>query len=216
MSFEDLSLEMQSAIVSGVIGLSGAVIGALATLIATCLTRKLQTSGKVTLFARMVYSKSSVDKACGYYPCQTEPGLYLRIPLWLDIVNTSGVSRIVRNVNLYAYSGKKEIASFTQIQRIGDGESAISLGNNEAYTFVIPPNSACRFDVEFILKERDLSSDEKEFDEIIISYFDEKNRIHAFHLINIDFCWAVKKIPMKKEWIALNRRHCYGHHRKTL
>lgn len=212
MSFEGLSLEMQSAIVSGVIGLSGAVIGALATLIATWLTRKLQTSGKVSLFAKMVYSKSSVDKACGYYPCQTEPGLYLRIPLWLDIVNTSGVSRIVRNANLYAYSGKKEIASFTQIQRIGDGESAISLGNNEAYTFVIPPNSACRFDVEFMLKETELSPDGKEFDEIVLSYFDEKNRIHAFHLINIDFCWIEKKIPMEKQWIALDEECHYGSH----
>ena len=188
MSFEDLSPDMQGAIVSGVIGLSGAVIGALATLVATWLTRKMQASGKISLFAKMVYSKSSADKACGYYRSQMGPGLYLRIPLWLDIVNTSGVSRIVRNVNLYACSDKKEIASFTQIQRIGDGESAILLGNNEAYTFVIPPNSACRFDVEFMLAERDMSADEKEFDEIVLSYFDEKNRIHAYHLVNVEFC----------------------------
>lgn len=212
MSFEGLSSDMQSAIVSGIIGLSGAVIGALATLATTWLTRKIQTSGRVSLFAKMVYSKGSVDEACGYYRSQTGTGLYLRIPLWLDIVNTSGVSRIVRNVNLHACSRKKEIASFTQIQRIGDGESAISLGNNEAYTFVIPPNSACRFNVEFILKERDLSPDEKEFDEIILSYFDEKNRIHAFHLINVDFCWVEKKIPMEKQWITLDKECLYGSH----
>lgn len=216
MNFEDLSPDMQSAIVSGIIGLLGAVIGALATLVATWLTRKLQESGKVSLFTKMVYSKSSVDKACGYYQCQTEPGLYLRIPLWLDIVNTSGISRIVRNVNLYAYSDKKQIAAFIQIQRLGDGEDAILLGNNEAYTFVIPPNSACRFDVEFILKETELSPNEKEFDEIVLSYFDEKNRIHAFHLINVDFCWAEKKIPMEKQWITLDKECHYGYHRKAL
>lgn len=212
MSFEDLSPDMQSAIVSGVIGLSGAVIGALATLVATWLTRKMQASGKISLFVKMVYSKSSADNACGYYRSQMGPGLYLRIPLWLDIVNTSGVSRIVRNVNLYACSDKKEIASFTQIQRIGDGESTISLGNNEAYTFVIPPNSACRFDVEFMLAERDMSADEKEFDEIILSYFDEKNHIHAFHLMNVDFCWIEKKIPMEKQWITLDEECHYGGH----
>ena len=212
MSFEDLSPDMQGAIVSGVIGLSGAVIGALATLVATWLTRKMQASGKISLFAKMVYSKSSADKACGYYRSQMGPGLYLRIPLWLDIVNTSGVSRIVRNVNLYACSDKKEIASFTQIQRIGDGESAILLGNNEAYTFVIPPNSACRFDVEFMLAERDMSADEKEFDEIVLSYFDEKNRIHAYHLVNVEFCWVEKKIPMEKQWITLDEEWHYGGH----
>lgn len=212
MGFENLSPDMQSAIVSGIIGLSGAVIGALATLVATWLTRRMQKSGKVSLFAKMVYSKSSADKACGYYRSQLGPGLYLRIPLWLDIVNTSGVSRIVRNVNLHACFQNKEIASFTQIQRIGDGKSEIPLGNNEAYTFVIPPNSACRFNVEFMMKETELSTDEKEFDEIILSYFDEKNRIHAFHLINIDFCWMEKKIPMEKQWIALDEECHYGSH----
>lgn len=212
MSFENLSSDMQSAIVSGIIGLSGAVIGALATLVATWLTRRMQKSGKVSLFAKMVYSKSSADKACGYYRSQLGPGLYLRIPLWLDIVNTSGVSRIVRNVNLYAYSKKKEIAVFTQMQCIVNNGETYVLGNNGAYTFVIPPNSACRFDVEFMLKETELSPGEKEFDEIVLSYFDEKNRIHAFHLINIDSCWIEKKIPMEKQWIALDEECHYGSH----
>ncbi len=203
MSLENLSPDLQSAIVSGGIGLLGAVIGALAVLASTWLAKKLQTTGRVSLFAKMVYSKSSVDKACGYYQCQTGPGLYLRIPLWLDIVNTSGISRIVRNVNLYAYSKGKEIAAFTQIQRVGNGDSAIALGDNEAYTFVIPANGARRFDVEFILKETELTSDKKEFDEIMLSYFDEKNCVHTFSLIHIDFCWIVKQIPMQKQWIAL-------------
>lgn len=212
MSFEDLSPDIQSAIVSGIIGLLGAVIGALATLIATWLTRRMQISGKVSVFVKMVYLKSSTDKACGYYRSQLGPGLYLRIPLWLDIVNTSGVSRIVRNVNLYAYSKKKEIAVFTQMQCIVNNGETYVLGDNGAYTFVIPPNSACRFDVEFMLKEAELSSDEKIFDEIVLSYFDEKNRIHAFHLINVDFCWVEKKIPMEKQWITLDEECRYGSH----
>ncbi|WP_289292496.1 hypothetical protein [Sporofaciens musculi] len=216
INFENLSPDMQSAIVSGLIGLLGAIIGALAAIASTWVAKKLQTTGKVSLFVKMVYSKSSVDKACGYYRCQNEAGLYLRIPLWLDIVNTSGISRIVRNVNLYAYSNKKEIATFTQIQGIGAGEKHISLGDNGAYTFVIPPNSACRFDVEFMLKETELSPDRKEFDEIVLSYFDEKNRIYAFHLMNIDSCWIVKQIPMEKQWIALNKRCRYGNYRETL
>ena len=210
INFENLSSDMQSAIVSGLIGLLGAIIGALAAIASTWVAKKLQTTGKVSLFAKMVYSKSSVDKACGYYRCQNEAGLYLRIPLWLDIVNTSGISRIVRNVNLYAYSNKKEIAAFTQIQCIENNGKTFVLGDNGAYTFVIPPNSACRFDVEFMLKETEVPTEKKEFDEIILSYFDEKNCIHTFHLINIDFCWSVKQIPMEKRCIALDKRCRYG------
>ena len=102
INFENLSPDMQSAIVSGTIGLIGAVIGAVAAIASTWVAKKLQTVGKVSLFAKMVYSKGPVEKACGYYHCQNESGLYLRIPLWLDIVNTSGISRIVRKVTVYA------------------------------------------------------------------------------------------------------------------
>lgn len=214
MNFENLSPDAQNTIVSGAIGLLGAIIGALATLAATWLTKKLETAGKVSLFAKMVYSKASDHKACGYYP-SSAGGLYLRIPLWLDIANTSGISRIVRNVNLYAYSNKKEVAVFTQIQRLGDGENAILLGDNEAYTFVIPPNSACRFSVEFILKETELTPDQKAFDEIVLSYFDEKNRAHTFRLMNIEFCWIAKEIPIKKQWIVLKKECHYGCHEEA-
>lgn len=216
MCLENLSSDMQVAIVSGSIGLFGAVIGAIATLAATWLTKRMQMAGKVSLYAKIVYSKSPVCPACGCYPSGTSNGLFLRVPLWLDIVNTCGVSRIVRNVNLYAYSGKGEVASFTQIQRIGDGDSAISLGSNGAYTFVIPANSACRFDVEFMLKEAEISDSRKRFDKIILSYFDEKNRIHAFQLVCYDFCWTVGEIKTKKEWIILNKRCRYANYRKLL
>ena len=205
MNFENLSPDLQSAIVSGCIGLGGAVIGAIATLVATWLTKKLQTAGKVSVFAKMVFSKSPTDKAPGYYKSQIRSGLYLRLPLWLDIINTSGISRIVRNVNLSIYNNRKEVATFTQIQRIGSGDKAILLGDAESYTFVIPANSARRFDVEFILEETELSPDKKEFDEIVLSYFDEKNRIHAFHLLDVDFCWIEKQIPREKMWIALDK-----------
>lgn len=204
MYLENLSSDMQVAIVSGSIALFGAVIGAIATLAATWLTKRMQMAGKVSLYAKIVYSKSPVYPACGCYPSSTSNGLFLRVPLWLDIVNTCGVSRIVRNVNLYAYSGKEEVASFTQIQRIGKGDSAISLGSSGAYTFVIPANSACRFDVEFMLKEAEISDSRKQFDKIILSYFDEKNRIHAFQLVCYDFRWTVGEIKTEKEWIILN------------
>lgn len=216
MDFESLSTDMQIAIVSGGIGLLGAVIGAIATLAATWLTKRMQMTGKVSLYAKIVYSKSSIDPACGCYPSGTSEGLFLRVPLWLDIVNTCGVPRIVRNVNLHAYSAKKAVAPFTQIQRITDGDDSIYLGNNGAYTFVIPANSACRFDVEFILKEVELPESGKQFDKIILSYFDEKDCVHAFQLMRQDFCWTLGEIKTEKGWITLDRRHRYGHHRKTL
>ena len=52
MCLENLSSDMQVAIVSGGIGLLGAVIGAIATLVATWLTKRMEVAGKVSLYAR--------------------------------------------------------------------------------------------------------------------------------------------------------------------
>lgn len=203
MCFEKLSPELQSAIVSGAIGLLGALVGALAAIGSTYLAKKLQAAGKVSLYARIVHSKGSVNPACGYYKSGMSDGLVMRVPLWIDIMNTCGISRIVRDLSMHAYLDEEEIATFTQIQSIGDGDDAILLGNEGAYTFVIPANGACRFDLEYMLKEVDVPEDKKQFDALIMTYFDEKNGIHKFHLMDIEGCWSLGEIKTEKKWIAL-------------
>lgn len=105
---------------------------------------------------------------------------------------------------------KKEVASFTQIQRIGDGDSKIALGDNESYTLVIPANSARRFDLDFMLHESDIPTEDKSFDELILTYFDEKNKIHAFHFVDMEQCWVEGALKPKKEWITLDQRCNYA------
>ena len=134
----------------------------------------------------------------------------MNVPLWLDVCNTCGISRILRNVNLYAYYGKNEVAAFTQIQRIGDGNEAILLGENESYTLVIPANSARRYDLLFELHEQDIPSGSKEFDEIILTYFDEKNNIHAFHFVKPGRCWVEGPLDYINNWITLNKKCPYA------
>lgn len=190
--------------------LLGAIIGALATLATTWLNKKIQSSGKVSLYAKLVYSKGRINRSWGYYKSQDKGGLYMVVPIWLDICNTCGVSRIIRNINLYAYVEKEEVAVFTQIQRIGDGQEKITLGDNESYTLIIPPNSARRFDLEFILHEQEMLPDKREFNEIILSYFDEKNNIKAFHFLNLNSCWVEGPLIMGKQWINLDKKCPYA------
>lgn len=132
------------------------------------------------------------------------------IPIWLDICNTCGVSRIIRNVNLYAYAEKEEVAVFTQIQRSGEGQEKITLGDNESYTLIIPPNSARRFDLEFILHEQEMPPGKREFNEIILSYFDERNNIKAFHFLNLNSCWIEGSLIRGKQWIDLDKKCPYA------
>lgn len=208
--FENLDANQQIALISAGAALLGAVIGALATLVATWLNKKVQSSGKVSLYAKIVHTKGKINRAWGYYRSQEKPGLYMQIPIWLDVCNTCGVSRVIRNINLYAYADKEEVASFTQVQRIGNGEDAILLGDNEAYTLVIPANSARRFDLSFILHEEELPPERKYFDELILSYFDEKNNIQAFHFIKPDIYWVEGTLKTEKRWITLDKKCPYA------
>lgn len=205
--FEDLDPNQQIALISAGAALLGAIIGAFATLASTWLNKKVLSSGKVLLFGKIVYSKAD-NRSWGYYKRDNKPGLFMQVPIWLDVCNTCGTSRILRNVNLYAYTGKHEIASFIQIQRVGDGEEAILLGDNESYTLVIPANCARRFDLHFELDEQELPPDKKAFDELVLTYFDEKNNIRAFRFVKPNHCWVEGSLRVEKEWIALEKK-CY-------
>jgi len=206
----NLDVNQQIALISAGAALLGSIIGAVSTLLATWFAKKLQENGTVSLHTKIVHTKGNSNKTWGYYRSQEKQGLYMQIPLWLDVCNTTGISRILRNVNLYAYSKKQEIASFNQIQRIGDGENATLLGDDESYTLVIPANSARRFNLEFILHEQDIPQEHRQFDELVFTYFDEKNNIKAFKLIAVENCWVEGSLPRDNKWISLNRRCKYA------
>ena len=205
---EEHNLNMMMALISAGAALLGALIGAISTLAATWLNRKLLNSGKISLFAKIVYSKITNDP-WGFYGSSNN--LRFLIPIWLDVCNTSGISRIIRDVNLFAYNGKKEIASFVQIQAYGE-ENRITFGDNESYTLVVQPNSAQRFNLLFVLKETDLSSDNKIFDKIILRYFDEKNCSNAFYLIKLEKVWEQGPLKIVKEWITIDKKFAFLKH----
>ena len=147
----NLSVDYQIALISAGAAILGSIIGAAASLLAVKKKKKIQASGKISLYVKIVHSKSTSHLPWGFYKSRQKSGLYFQVPLWLDVVNTCGISRVIRNFNLYAYKEKTEVASFIQVQRIGDGENAILLGDHESYSLVIPANSTRRFDLEFIL-----------------------------------------------------------------
>lgn len=202
-AFKNLTSEYQIAIISAGAAMLGAIIGAAATLLATWLEKRIQQQGKVRVYVKFVGSKLADHRRIGFYKSETSSGLGMRIPVWVEVCNTCGVSRILRDVNFYAYQDKQEVFSFKQIQRIGDGENKIVLGNNETYTLVIPPNSACRFNMEFHKKEADLS--EKQFNKLYLAYYDEKNVLHTFYIMDIEQCWSEGEIQKDNRWQELKK-----------
>ncbi|WP_304770237.1 hypothetical protein, partial [Ileibacterium valens] len=122
--------------------LLGGVIGAGATIFSVWLSHYLQKRGKIKLYIKHVYSPVN-EKPWGFYQEGTDS--VIQVPLWVDLINTAGVSKVVRNLNIIAYFSGERLTEFTQIQYQSSlNQSTRSFGNDGSYSFVIPPNSVMR------------------------------------------------------------------------
>lgn len=186
-----------------VAGLMGAVIGVVGTLGATWMAFWLQKCGKISMHVRLVHSKGNVNLPWGFYLSERRTQLYMSVPIWLDVSNTSGVSRIIRDFNLEAYCQGEFVAEFTQLQCVCEGDTKIPLGQNEAYTLVIEGNNAKRYNMQFLLYQRDITKENKAIDELRFRYFDENDKVQEFFFTKLDKCWIQGPLPTNKEWVAL-------------
>ena len=202
-----LDLQMQIAIISAGAALLGSLIGALATILSSWVTRKTQYIGKVTLYVKIVYEKTNEERNASRtktWRFQQDGNCKMMVvPIWLEVCNTCGAPRIIRDVNLYAFKGNNEVATFTQIQRKGEGEKAIKFGNNESYTLVITENNAQRYEMMFALREDEIDSRDKVFDALVLQYFDENNGKHSYLLSTIPECWHIGELKRPREWVSL-------------
>jgi len=72
--FKNLDANQQIALISAGAALLSAIIGALATLVTTWLNKKVQSSGKVSLYAKLANSKGSINRSWGFYKSEKQIG----------------------------------------------------------------------------------------------------------------------------------------------
>lgn len=191
--------------------------GLLTGLFCPVLLNKLNSIGNIKTYIKLVHTKSKVLKYnYGFYTDGKEEDAYMYIPMWADLLNNTRTSKVVRNISLHAYMDNEEIAEFNQVQSLedknadGDGKTKIILlGNNETYSFVIPEKSLVRANLEFVLYKNEIESGQKNFNKIVLTYSDEKDRLHAFELLNVRNCWKIGDIEKNKEekmWMKLKNK----------
>ena len=155
----------------------GAILGFALSIITTLVNKAIDKHGKMRIFYKLVYQKSTGQKA---RIDQNGGDTYLTIPLYFELQNTSNTARVIRDVCLYLYNNGKEVAKMIQIQYTKDSktnEVKNSFGGEKnSYSFVLPPLSIQKQECEFLYKVPTTKIDEFAFDEIRCSYFDEKNR----------------------------------------
>ncbi len=155
----------------------GAVLGFALSIITTIVNKVIDKQGKMRLFYKLVYQKSTGGKA-RIDANGTET--YLTIPLYFELQNTSNTARIIRDVCLYLYRDGNRVAKMVQIQYTQDSSTKEIKntfgGDKNSYSFVLPPLSIQKQECEFLYKVPTYEVEKHAFDEIRFSYFDEKNR----------------------------------------
>ena len=186
------------------------LISALVSIIVSCvsswITLSLPKLKKPKIYVKFVGSRITESlSSLGYI--ETTNGLSLHVPLWLDICNTSGVSKIIRNISLFAYKDKDFIAEFKQCQgnTINSNKSdAVTLGDEGSYTTVIAANSSKRLALQFFLFQSDFSPGINQFNKLYLSYYDESGDLTSYYLTDIKANWIEGTLSHPKQWISLN------------
>lgn len=186
------------------------LISALVSIIVSCvsswITLFLPKLKKPKIYVKFVGSRLTESlSSLGYI--ETTNGLSLHVPLWLDICNTTGVSKIIRNISLLAYKDSNFVAEFSQCQGNTNNPNkpgAIILGDEGAYTTVVPANSSKRLTLQFFLSQRDVLMGVNQFNKLYLSYHDENDNLLSFYLTDIDATWIEGTLVHPKQWISLN------------
>jgi hypothetical protein len=177
--------------------LVGGAIGIISSVLTTLLFRWSDYSGKLEIYTKIVYSKATSHETWGCF--SRNGGMSFQVPLWVEICNTSNITKCIRNFNIVLYNSDTKIGKMTQINQIGND----IIANEGNYSFVIEPRSVKKFDAYFIIKKMELNENPN-FDELKISFLDLKGKLKVYHFKNVDNPWGEVERAPDKEWYLLN------------
>lgn len=173
--------------------LVGAAIAFISSIGTYIVTELFKFYGKIKLYYKITYSKMGNNNTWGFY--NTADGENFSIPLWIEILNTSNVVCVIRDLNIILFNKGKEVAQMTQINKIGTE----ILGNEGAYSFVLQPRSIMKYTCNFCLKKNEIKRD-PQFDEIRLRYFDTNDKAHIYRMKKIDKCWELGNLEKEGKW----------------
>lgn len=80
----------------------GAAIGFVSSIGIIIVQRLLDRAGKIEIYAKAVYDRPTGTYTWGFH--RNADGIFLNVPLWIEIQNLSNSTRILRDINLLLVS----------------------------------------------------------------------------------------------------------------
>lgn len=191
----------------------GAAIGFLASIGTMLVQQGMDKAGKLKLYCVVVKGDDPIVSV-GFKTSITEPGMIsFLIPIKLEIQNTSNTCRVIRDVSMWLYEEEKPVAEMVQIQNVRHTQSTSGKVTSEStseygadknmYSFVIQPRNIQREHCAYAYKIKKEEIGKYMFDDIRLSYYDEKDKKHLFSVRKIENAWTMKQMNGDDDWILL-------------
>ena len=194
----------------------GATIGFLASIGTMLVQQGMDKAGKLKLYCVVVKGDDPIVSV-GFKTSITEPGMIsFLIPIKLEIQNTSNTCRVIRDVSMWLYEEEKPVAEMVQIQNVRHTQSTSGKVTSEStseygadknmYSFVIQPRSIQREHCTYAYKIKKEEIGKYMFDDIRLSYYDEKDIIVSYIAKEKIKGWKMGEQTPNIEWIKLSKR----------
>lgn len=180
----------------------GAAIGFVSSIGIILVQRLIDRAGNLEIYTKVVYNRSTGSYTWGFL--RNADGVFLNVPLWIEILNQSNSTRIIRDINLLIASEGKELMTMIQSNRFDiNNQDSYLYANEGSYSLSLGGGEIKKIDCHFFLKG---GSDIPAFDEIYLRYYDEKNRAHIFSLGHVKGDWKEKEFSRSGEWVKLKEK----------
>lgn len=183
-----------------VISLVGGAIGSMCVLVAERVWDKL---GSLKIFYRIISGGKEDFESFGTVKTCEGSNAFI-IPMVFELQNTTNTTCVIRDVSINLYHNGRYMAKMKQIGQIGNDENCKEYGGeNQAYSFVVEARSIQKVYGTFMYIPENENSEQYEFDEIRLKYYDEKNQMKEFHIRYIEKPWKQKNMEGDSDWIEL-------------
>ncbi|MGQ7626216.1 hypothetical protein ACTGUY_08090 [Streptococcus suis] len=179
------------------------IIGALISLISTLIgffaqtffTHILSNSGKVHIYIKSVYNKNT-GMAWGF--SKTASGMMFDVPLWVEIHNTKSTKQIIRNLNLSLYKHDMHVGNMKQVSDYDFKDGERYYGEKGSYSFLLMENEIKRYDLEFVLLQKDFNGET--FDEVKLSFYDTNDKHKEYTIFRLNSSWKKTNNKIDPDW----------------
>ena len=186
----------------------GGFIGFVSSMGTILVSRLFDRIGKVKIYCKRTNAREHCWGFWGH-----ENYMTFVLPMDFEFANTSNRVELLRDLSVDIYANGVPLLRMRQgegavhtrtVNGVVESEEAVSFGgDNSSYSFALQPRSIQKQKCFFFLNANKAGMKALQFDEIRLSFYDEKDRRHCYPIAPINGDWRYREMDADSNWIKV-------------